>query len=126
MNITVGRKSLPQIGAFTKSTSYTQRVLKESVPPIFQSTEAFQTTMVGSKRARTKTTVTAHSGTAETLLPPQWAGAVPVLQQPPSAASAFPQLLLAASTSQQPPVAAHTLPQPLKAIEQPVGKFNIN
>ncbi|KAI5317322.1 PREDICTED: PRUPE_6G297100 [Prunus dulcis] len=32
--------------------SYTQRMLKEPVPPIFQSTEAFQTTMVGSKKTR--------------------------------------------------------------------------
>ncbi|BBN69771.1 Protein kinase superfamily protein, partial [Prunus dulcis] len=52
-------------GAFIESTSYTQRVLKESVPPIFQSTEAFQTTMVGSKRTRSKTAAMAQSVTAQ-------------------------------------------------------------
>ncbi|KAI5349528.1 hypothetical protein L3X38_002416 [Prunus dulcis] len=52
-------------GAFIESTSYTQRVLKESVPPIFQSTEAFQTTMVGSKRTRSKTASMAQSVTAQ-------------------------------------------------------------
>ncbi|CAL2237152.1 unnamed protein product [Prunus armeniaca] len=45
--------------------SYTQRVLKESVPPIFQSTEAFQTTMVGSKRTRSKTAAMTQSVTAQ-------------------------------------------------------------
>ncbi|CAL9021200.1 unnamed protein product [Prunus brigantina] len=53
-----------QIGAFIESTSYTQRVLKESVPPIFQSTEAFQTTMVGSMKTRGKTAAMAKSATA--------------------------------------------------------------
>ncbi|CAL9017513.1 unnamed protein product, partial [Prunus brigantina] len=52
-------------GAFIESTSYTQRMLKESVPPIFQSTEAFQTTMVGSKRTRSKTAAMAQSVTAQ-------------------------------------------------------------
>ncbi|CAL8168926.1 unnamed protein product [Prunus armeniaca] len=52
-------------GAFIESTSYTQRVLKESVPHIFQSTEAFQTTMVGSKRTRSKTAAMAQSVTAQ-------------------------------------------------------------
>ncbi|CAL2271138.1 unnamed protein product [Prunus armeniaca] len=54
-----------QIGAFIKSTSYTQRVLKESVPPIFQSTEAFQKTMVGSKKMRGKAAAMAKSTTAQ-------------------------------------------------------------
>ncbi|CAL8175713.1 unnamed protein product [Prunus armeniaca] len=54
-----------QIGAFIESTSYTQRVLKESVPPIFQSTEAFQTTMVGSMKTRGKTAAMAKSATAQ-------------------------------------------------------------
>ncbi|CAL2254004.1 unnamed protein product [Prunus armeniaca] len=54
-----------QIGAFIESTSYTQRVLKESVPPIFQSTEAFQTTMVGSMKTRGKTAEMAKSATAQ-------------------------------------------------------------
>ncbi|CAL8151494.1 unnamed protein product [Prunus armeniaca] len=54
-----------QIGAFIESTSYTQRVLKESVPPIFQSTEAFQITMVGSMKTRGKTAAMAKSVTAQ-------------------------------------------------------------
>ncbi|CAL8154411.1 unnamed protein product [Prunus armeniaca] len=45
--------------------SYTQRVLKESVPPIFQSTKAFKTTMVGSKKTRGKTAAMAKSTTAQ-------------------------------------------------------------
>ncbi|CAL9000512.1 unnamed protein product, partial [Prunus brigantina] len=45
--------------------SYTQRVLKESVPPIFQSTEAFQTTMVGSMKTRGKTAAMAKPATAQ-------------------------------------------------------------
>ncbi|CAL8077956.1 unnamed protein product [Prunus armeniaca] len=52
-------------GAFIESTSYTQRVLKEFVPPIVQSTEAFQTTMVGSKRTRSKTAAMAKSATTQ-------------------------------------------------------------
>ncbi len=52
-------------GAFIESTSYTQRVLKESVPPIFQSTEAFQTTMVGSMNTRGKAAAMARSVTAQ-------------------------------------------------------------
>ncbi|CAL2271157.1 unnamed protein product [Prunus armeniaca] len=52
-------------GAFIESTSYTQHVLKESVPPIFQSTEAFRTTMVGSKGTRSKTAAMAQSMTAQ-------------------------------------------------------------
>ncbi|CAL8154327.1 unnamed protein product [Prunus armeniaca] len=56
---------LTQIDAFIKSTSYTQRVLKESVPPIFQCTEAFQTTMVGSKKTKDKITMMARSATAQ-------------------------------------------------------------
>ena len=56
---------LPQIGAFIESTSYTQRVLKESVPLIFQSTEAFQTTMVGSMNTRGKAAAMARSATAQ-------------------------------------------------------------
>ncbi|CAL8167909.1 unnamed protein product [Prunus armeniaca] len=54
-----------KIGAFIESTSYTQRVLKESVPPIFQSIEAFQTTMVGSKKMRDKAAAMAKSTTAQ-------------------------------------------------------------
>ncbi|CAL9028893.1 unnamed protein product, partial [Prunus brigantina] len=54
-----------QIGAFIESTSYTQRVLKESVPPIFQSTEAFQTTMVGSMKTRGKTAAMDKSAMAQ-------------------------------------------------------------
>ncbi|CAL2259786.1 unnamed protein product [Prunus armeniaca] len=54
-----------QTGAFIESTSYIQRVLKESVPPIFQSTEAFQTTMVGSMKTRGKTAAMAKSATAQ-------------------------------------------------------------
>ncbi|CAL9012857.1 unnamed protein product, partial [Prunus brigantina] len=56
-------------GAFIESTSYTQRVLKESIPPIFQSAEAFQTTMVGSKRTRSKTAAMAQSVTAKATPP---------------------------------------------------------
>ncbi|KAI5323422.1 hypothetical protein L3X38_032494 [Prunus dulcis] len=65
-----GRRNLRRIfswdenrshGSYIESASYTQRVLKESFPPIFQSTEAFQTTMVGSKCSRSKTSATAHS-----------------------------------------------------------------
>ncbi|CAL9011798.1 unnamed protein product [Prunus brigantina] len=40
-------------------------MLKESIPPIFQSTEAFQTTMVGSKKMRGKTAAMAKSATAQ-------------------------------------------------------------
>ncbi|CAL8168495.1 unnamed protein product [Prunus armeniaca] len=40
-------------------------MLKESVPPIFQSTEAFQTTRVGNKKARGKTAAMAKSATAQ-------------------------------------------------------------
>ncbi|CAL2270515.1 unnamed protein product [Prunus armeniaca] len=52
-------------GAFIESTSYSQHVLKESVPPIFQSIEAFQTTMVGSKHTRSKTAAMTKSTTAQ-------------------------------------------------------------
>ena len=40
-------------------------MLKESVPPIFQSTEAFQTTMVGSMNTRGKAAAMARSATAQ-------------------------------------------------------------
>ena len=52
-------------GAFIESTSYTQRVLKESVPHIFRSTEAFQTTMVGSMNTRGKAAAMARSATTQ-------------------------------------------------------------
>ncbi|KAI5351340.1 hypothetical protein L3X38_004231 [Prunus dulcis] len=83
----------------------TQRMLKESVPPIFQFIEAFQTTMAVSKHLRSKTTMTTHYGTAETSLSPRGAAATSILQQPPTAANSF----------QQPPLAAHAIQPPSEA-----------
>ncbi|ONI04027.1 hypothetical protein PRUPE_6G297100, partial [Prunus persica] len=54
------------LGPYSNSiASYTQRVLKESVPPIFQSAEAFQTTMVGSMNTRGKAAAMARSATTQ-------------------------------------------------------------
>ncbi|CAL2238995.1 unnamed protein product [Prunus armeniaca] len=95
-------------GAFIESTSYTQRVLKESVPPIFQSTEAFQTTMVGSKRTRNKTAVMAQSTMAQSYSSHN--PAIDMVAPPPITAMNSQQTLAAAP--QQPSRMARTTGPP--------------
>ncbi|CAL8153307.1 unnamed protein product [Prunus armeniaca] len=94
-------------GAFIESTSYTQCVLKESVPPIFQSTEAFQTTMVGSKRTRSKTAAMAQFVTAQS-----YSSHDPVIDMaaPPPPTAMNPQQTLAVAPQQPPHVIGTTAP----------------
>ncbi|CAL2227733.1 unnamed protein product [Prunus armeniaca] len=66
----------------------------ESVPPIFQSTEAFQTTMVGSKHTRSKTAWMAQSVTAQSYS--SYNPAIDMVASPPLAA-VNPQQTLAAA-----------------------------
>ncbi|CAL2272006.1 unnamed protein product [Prunus armeniaca] len=72
--------------------------------------------MVGSKRLRSKTTVTAHSRTAEASLPPRGTAAASDLQQPPIAASMFQQL---PGEIQQHPMAARAFQQLPGDLQQP-------
>ncbi|CAL9010521.1 unnamed protein product [Prunus brigantina] len=72
--------------------------------------------MVGSKRLTSKTTATAHSGTAEASLPPRGTTAASDLQQPLIAASTFQQL---PGEIQQHPMAASAFQQLPSEFQQP-------
>ncbi|CAL2256937.1 unnamed protein product [Prunus armeniaca] len=68
--------------------------LKESVPPKFQSIEPFQTTMVGSKRTRSKTAAMAQSVTAQSYSSHD--PAIDMVAPPPLAVVNLQQTLAAA------------------------------